>query len=267
MSAPEASQTGTDALVVSFQGPCAVVTINRPAKRNAMSLALWQAVPVVLAALQRDRAFRVVLLTGAGGNFSAGADISEFGAVRATPEQPGIYEAAVDARCDAIMHFTKPTIAVIEGFCLGGGCHLAMSCDFRFAGEGARFAIPAARVGIVYGVSGTQKLLALVGLSQARRILFSGAHFATDHALRIGLVDQQCADPMEAALQFCGELAENAPLSIQGAKKVLNGLALGTGALDPWEAEAWIRLATGSDDYREGRTSFLERRAPVFRGC
>lgn len=251
---------------VAIENRVAVVTLNRPERHNAMSLAMWQALPRRFAELDADPDVRGIILTGAGGNFSAGADISEFDKVRASVEQAIAYEVAVDDCCDAIAAVSKPTIAVINGYCMGGACHLAMSCDFRYAEPSATFAIPAARLSIVYGVSGTRKLLALVGVSQAKRILYSAGRFNASEGLRIGFVDEVAAGPMSAAQAFAERLADNAPLTIAGAKTLLNGLVSGMGALDPALADAVIERAVGSEDYREGRTAFVEKRKPVFQG-
>jgi enoyl-CoA hydratase/carnithine racemase len=232
-------------------------------------------------------------LTGAGEDFSAGADISEFGKVRATDKQVWDYEVAVDACCDAIANINKPTIAVIRGFCLGGGAHLAMSCDFRYASSNSKFGIPAARLSIIYGVKGTQKLLNLVGLVQAKKILFGSQRFGASEALKLGFIDHMTGstepvekltlfekllgkkkqsdqklsdDPMVAARTFAKLLASNAPLSISGAKYLLNGVAMGRGALDSDLAEELIAAAGKSNDYQEGRKAFAEKREPQFQG-
>jgi enoyl-CoA hydratase/carnithine racemase/carbon monoxide dehydrogenase subunit G len=244
----------------------AVVTLNRPSRRNAMSLAMWRDAAQIFNQLGQNPDVRAVILTGAGGNFCAGADISEFAEVRATVEQGTEYELSVDACCDAIAATPKPTIAVVNGFCIGGGCHLAMACDFRFAAPTATFGIPAARLSIVYGVGGTQKLLALVGLSNAKKILYSAKQFGADEALRIGLADRMDADPLAAAKGFAGVMAQNAPLTIAGTKVVLNGLAMGMGALDKAVGDQVIDRAVNSEDYRDARQAFVEKRRPVFKG-
>jgi enoyl-CoA hydratase/carnithine racemase len=172
----------------------------------------------------------------------------------------------VDASSDAIAAVPKPTIAAVSGYCLGGGCHLAMACDFRFADPSAVFGIPAARLSIVYGLRSTQRLFALVGLTQAKRILYTGEQFDAAHALRIGFADVEASDATEAAKNFASGLAENAPLSIQGAKFILNGLAMVNSALDPNAVQAAIDRAGDSEDYREGRRAFIEKRQPVFTG-
>lgn len=184
---------------VSNGTPVAVVTINRPGRRNAMTLAMWQEVARQFRALGEDDAVRAIILTGANGQFSVGADISEFDVVRADAAQSTAYEEAVDACSEAIASAPKPTIAAVSGFCLGGGCHLAMACDFRFAGRTATFGIPAARLSIVYGLRSTQRLYALVGLARAKRILFSAETFSATEAVRIGFADAEVDDPLEAA--------------------------------------------------------------------
>ena len=267
----------------------AVVTLNRPDNRNAMTYAMWRTVPAIFAALDRNPEVRAVILTGANADFCAGADIAEFAQVRDDVTQATAYEVAVDACCDAIAGISKPTIAVVRGYCLGGGAHLAMSCDFRYAAAEAVFGIPAARLAIIYGVRGTRKLLSLVGLPTAKRILFGAQHFPAAEALRIGFVDHVAAaasadsrswwqrlfggakqveagDPMVEARGFARSLVEHAPLSIAGAKELLNGMSMGTGALDLAHAEALIAAAAASDDYREGRAAFSEKRAPRFQG-
>ncbi|MBB6307908.1 enoyl-CoA hydratase-related protein [Xanthobacter tagetidis] len=244
----------------------ATVTLNRPQLRNPMTLAMWQGIARIFGELGADPEVRAIILTGAGGNFSVGADISEFGAVRHTVEQSVAYEVAVDASSDAIQAAGKPTIAVVEGYCLGGGCHLSMSCDFRFAGPSAMFGIPAARLSIIYGVRSTQRLLSLVGLTEAKRILFTADRIDAERAVRIGFAQDLAVDPMASALEFAGRIAQNAPLSVSGAKYILDGLAMGEGALDVAEAQRLIDAASSSDDYQEGRTAFAEKRPPRFMG-
>jgi enoyl-CoA hydratase/carnithine racemase len=253
-------------VVTTLDGGIAVVTLNRPQQRNAMTLAMWREVARVFGALGADPAVRAIILTGAGGNFSVGADISEFDRVRASAEQSAAYEVAVDASSDAIAAASKPTIAVVSGYCLGGGCHLVMACDFRFIDDSAVFGIPAARLSIVYGLRSTQRLLSLVGLTEAKRILFTAERFDSEQAMRNGFADVESADAMATATEFAGDLAHNAPLSIAGAKFMLNGLAMGAGELDPKAVQAVIDRAGDSEDYREGRRAFAEKRQPAFKG-
>jgi enoyl-CoA hydratase/carnithine racemase len=253
-------------LVVAVQDGVATVTLNRPQRRNAVTLAMWNGLGELFGRFATDDGVRAVILTGTGEHFCAGADISEFAAVRNSAESGHAYDHAVDVCSDAILHIAKPTIAAIRGFCIGGGSGLALACDFRFAAPSAVFAITAAKLSIVYGMRETQNLLALVGISNAKKILFSAERFDTDEASRIGFLDRIADDPIAAAHDFAALLARNAPLSIAGAKTILNGLAQGTGALEFSKAHEVIERAMLSEDYREGQRAFLEKRPPVFTG-
>lgn len=251
---------------VSIEDRIAVVTLNRPAERNSMTLAMWRGVADIFASLGKNPDVRAIILTGAGRNFSVGADVSEFAKVRSNGAESKAYEVAVDASSDAIAGAPKPVIAVLEGYCLGGGCHLSMACDFRYAYTDASIGVPAAKLSIVYSVRSTQRLLALVGLTNAKRILYSGDRYSAGEAERMGFVDRVCADPMADAREFVNKIAALAPLSIQGAKQILNGLSMGPGGLDEAAADAFIDYASDSEDYKEGRKAFAEKRPPVFLG-
>jgi enoyl-CoA hydratase/carnithine racemase len=254
----------TDILVEIDDG-VAVVTLNRPVQRNALTYAMWNGLAKIFDDLAHVPEIKAVVLTGAGADFTAGADIAEFGRIRDDADQARGYEVAVDLGCDAIARCPKAVIAACKGYTLGGGMHVAMSADFRFAADGAQFGIPAARLSIVYGVQATRKLLALVGLTEAKRILFGGHRFAAEHALSVGLIDRICGDPLAEALAYARELvAKSAPLTIGGAKYILNGHAIG--GFDPCEAGRRIDEAAASEDYREGRAAFAEKKAPTFRG-
>lgn len=245
-------------------GGILTLTLNRPQRRNAMTLAMWHELRRIAEEASADDRVRALILTGAGEHFCAGADISEFGSNRADPEQTRAYDEAVDNACAGLGAVPKPVIAAVRGFCLGGGTGIALGCDFRIASADAKFGIPAARLGVVYGLAETRNLLVTVGLPRAKRMLFTAERIEAEEARRIGLVDEIAADPLEAARRLAATMAANAPLSIAGAKAILNGLAAGT--LAPETAHALSARAATSEDYREGRTAFLEKRAPVFRG-
>ncbi len=251
---------------VKTENSIAVVTLNRPEIRNAMTLVMWQDIATIFGRLGQDADVRAIILTGAGGNFSVGADVSEFGKVRADLAQSAAYEVAVDASSDAIQNTPKPVIAVLEGYCLGGGCHLSMPCDFRFAHTDASIGIPAAKLSIVYGIRSTQRLFSLVGLTNAKRIMFTADRFSAQEAAQMGLVQQVSNDPMQDAKSLAAKIAGLAPLSVAGAKQILNGVAMGPGALDEKAAQAFIDQVSDSDDYKEGRKAFAEKRPPAFKG-
>jgi len=251
---------------ITRNGQIAIVTLNRAPQRNAVTLAMWKELAAIFTDFNADAGIRGVILTGAGGNFSVGADVSEFGTVRADAAQSKAYELAVDAASESIAAARMPVIAVLAGYCLGGGCHLAMACDFRFADAAAAIGIPAAKLSIVYGVRSTQRLMTLVGLTNAKRVLYSADRYTAAEAARMGLVDEVSADPMAEALQYAKRIAALAPLSIEGAKRILTGVAMGEGMLNVTEADAFIDRVSDSYDYKEGRRAFAEKRSPDFRG-
>jgi enoyl-CoA hydratase/carnithine racemase len=242
------------------------VILNRSAVKNAVTLAMWRELAVIFQALGSDRDVRGVVLKGAGKDFSVGADISEFEKIREDRHQASAYEVAVDGCSGAIAALGKPVVAAISGYCLGGGCHLALACDFRFGDRTATIGIPSARLSIVYGIHSVKRLLALTGVSNAKRILYSADRYPAAQAVSMGLIDELHDEPGEAAEKFLTQLAANAPLSISGAKFMLNGLSMGAGALDAATAQRLIDEASDSEDFREGRTAFAEKRPPRFRG-
>ena len=259
---------GVSDIIVARRSPeIAVVTIDRPARRNACNLAAWRDLARSFAELARAREVRLVILTGAAGHFSAGADISEFSHSRADEESGAAYERQVEACYAAIQALPQPSIAAIQGYCVGGGCALAMACDFRVALGNARLGIPAAKLGTIYSIRECQLLLSLVGLANAKRILFAGDLVDAAEAARMGLVDKVAdGDVVEAALAFAGSMVGNAPLSIAGAKLTLDALARGEIERNAAKIEALVRQAFESADYKEGAKAFMDKRRPHFVG-
>lgn len=266
MPMSEGSSRATEEIDIMIEERIARVVINRPERRNAMRLSMWRDMARAFEQLGADPKVRAVILTGAGSDFCVGADISEFQQVRADAIQSAAYEEAVDACSTAIASMPKPTIAALQGYCLGGGCHLAMACDFRVADETAIVGIPAARLSIVYGVRSSHRLLNLVGLVNAKRMLFSAQQFPAVQALDMGFLDQIHASALKGASELAAQMADNAPLSVAGAKFILDGLAGGMGALKEAAAQRLIDGASESRDYREAVAAFAERRKPVFSG-
>lgn len=253
-------------ILVTTRDSVAVVSLNRSAVRNAVTLGMWRELADIFSNLAQDDGVRAVVLTGSGADFCVGADVTEFDHIRENRDQSAAYEVSVDACSAAIANLPKPVIAAVSGYCLGGGCHLALACDFRFADATAKFGIPSAKLSIVYGVKSVQRLLAIAGIANAKRILYSAERYDAEHSRSMGLVDEICDDAVSTALSFASTLAGNAPLSIAGAKFMLNGLSLGDGALDVAAAQRMIDLAADSEDFREGRLAFAEKRTPRFRG-
>jgi len=255
-----------EGIEIDIVGRLATIKLARPAHRNAITLSMWRGLADVFQRLSNDSDVRAIVLTGEGVDFSVGADISEFAHVRADAQQAAEYERAVDACSEAIQSSRQPTIAALQGYCLGGACHLAMACDFRVGDRTAKIGIPAARLSIVYGVRSTQRLLAIVGLPSAKRILFSAENLLADEARRVGFLDRLSDSSVDEANVLAESMIDNAPLSIAGSKHILNQLAFGRGTIDLDAAEQLIAAAAQSDDYREGREAFAGKRKPNFRG-
>ena len=245
----------------------AVVTLNRPEKRNVVSLAMWRGLGEIYRDFARRSDVRVVILTGAGGHFCGGADISEFSKVRDTVEDARSYGEAGRGATQAIIDLPQPTIAAVHGYGVGGGCGLALACDLRVGDPTTQMGIPAARLSIVYGVLDCGLLLRAVGLSSAKLVLYSGRYFPLTDCRAMGLIDvvaEQGALPGARAL--AQELCTRAPLSQRGAKLVLEALDRGEAEQRAAEIAAVQEAAVNSEDYREARKAFAEKRPPVFKG-
>lgn len=258
----------TDKLIATVEHGIGWLTFNNPERRNAISLEMWAGLGDVLQAFQHDERVRVVVMKGAGGKaFASGADISEFGEKRANAEQRKQYGEVAEAGRAWLARLDKPLIAMIEGYCIGGGLAVSLSADVRFAAEGSTFGIPAAKLGLGYDYSGVAALARLVGPSSARDLLFSARFIDADEALRIGLVNFVVpAGELEARVRRYAEtVARNAPLTVRAAKAAAN-LYERYSRTDSSEVAALIDQCFNSDDYAEGRAAFAEKRLPQFKG-
>lgn len=253
---------------IERQGAIGGIVFDHPARRNAISVEMWRQIPAAAAKLAADDAVRVVVLRGAGNvAFVSGADISEFASHR-TGDATAAYDADSGRAFAALARLEKPVLALIHGFCIGGGVAIALTADLRYAAEGAVFGIPAARIGLGYSMAEVEALANAVGLSAAKEILFTARQFSVDEALRMGLVNAALPKTeLEAFVRETAEcIARNAPLTVRSVKRIVSELAKEPGVRDADAAAASVRACFESEDYREGMRAFLEKRRPHFRG-
>ncbi|MEV6693395.1 enoyl-CoA hydratase/isomerase family protein [Micromonospora sp. NPDC051196] len=242
-------------LAVEVSGAVATVVIRNPGRRNAMTLAMWRQLPVLLDHLEADPAVRALVLTGADGTFCAGADLADLNEQLST----GDASIAVAAE-ERLAAFAKPTVAAVRGACVGGGCQLAVACDLRIAADDARFGVPPARLGLVYPAPTTRRLARLVGPAAAKHLLFTSELIDAERALRIGLVDEVLpGDDLAARIdRLTATIVERSQLSVVAAKEIVDGWA------DDIRVGWWYGQVRVSGEAREGITAFHERRPPRF---
>lgn len=244
-------------------GAVARLRFARPAKKNAVTYDMWAAIPDIVAEVEADPAAKVLRLEGMGADFSAGADISEFGELRSSAEGAARYDAVVDAAVRALGSLTKPSIAVISGNCVGGGCQLAVACDFRFARPDARFGITPAKLGIVYDFHSTRSLVELVGPAHARYLLLSAQLVDAARAAELGLVNEVTDDLDRQVAEFVATLCSRSQTSVRGMNRIIGRIVDGQRETDA-EVERIRAEAIHGADYAEGVAAFLERRRPDF---
>jgi len=256
-------------ILSSTDGAVATLTFNNPERHNAISLEMWRDAGAVLESFMADSAVRVVILTGAGDKaFVSGADISKFESERATSEAVATYNAAGDRLQRILLDYPKPTIAAIRGYCMGGGVNIAVCCDLRIANPGARFAVPAAKLGVGYGFGSIRRLMDLTGPQFVYEMLLTARQFDAADALRIGLVNRVVPDgEMQSyVLDLAAAIASNAPLTLQAVKRSVREGLKDPNDRDVAVCEELVRRCFESEDYQEGRRAFMEKRKPVFKG-
>jgi enoyl-CoA hydratase len=261
--------TGTDMLLVDVADAVAVVTFNNPGKRNALSSEIRAALPGLLQALQADPDVRVVVLAGAGDKaFASGADISEFAERRTAPAARAEYDRVGEALVRSWHSLEKPLIAMIRGFCIGGGLFVALQADIRFASDDSQFGVPAARLGLGPGFAGVQAMMNLIGPAWTAEMLFSARRFSAPEALQMGLVNRvvPAASLRDQTMSLARGIAGNAPLTVAACKAAIREVDRSPGQRDMARVEAMIEACFRSDDYREGQRAFAEKRPPAFTG-
>ncbi|MHA1152435.1 MAG: enoyl-CoA hydratase [Alphaproteobacteria bacterium] len=259
----------TDRMIAEKNGAIGWMIFNNPRRHNAISLEMWEAIPKILDGFEANPEIRVIVTRGAGGKaFISGADISEFEELRASKDGVARYDRIADAATHRLQISPKPTLAMIRGYCIGGGVEIALACDLRFAAESARFGIPAAKLGLGYGHDGVEKLLAAVGPAATKEIFYTARQFTAAQALHMGLINRVLAeDELESAVrETCESIAANAPLTINAVKRTIAELTKARGGVDRGLCQALVDRCFESEDYVEGRAAFAEKRKPVFRG-
>lgn len=261
--------SGAEPTLTSYtEDGVAWIVIANEARMNALTSVMWAALPALVETAVADESVRAIVLRGAGTKaFSAGADISEFETARTGPAAVA-YDALNDAAFNALLHCHKPTIAMIHGFCLGGGLGLALTCDIRIADDASQYAIPAAKLGIGYNARWVKPILAAIPAAKAKELLFTGQRFRSADAEAMGLVSRlvEAGELEQTVKALTAEIAANAPLSVQAAKAIIDTLQRQPEGADMDRLAGFVAACFASEDYAEGRRAFLEKRKPVFKG-
>ena len=262
-------KTKTEKMLSRKDGRVGYVIFNNPERRNAVSLDMWARTTEILADFARDDEVRVVVLTGAGGKaFVSGADVSRFESERSSLDATRIYNQTVEKANASIYEFSKPTIAMIRGYCIGGGLGLAVCCDLRICSDNSKFAIPAAKLGLGYGYSGVKRLTDLVGPDFAKEIFYTARQFDAEEARLMGIVNRVVpeAELEDYVKSYADTIATNAPLTVKTAKYIVNEAVKDESKRDLARCRELVEQCFASNDYTEGRKAFMEKRKPAFTG-
>ena len=260
----------SDKLIVKKADGIGWMIFNNPEKLNAISLEMWEAALEAMADFSADAAVRVMVVTGAGGKaFASGADISKFKDERQEAEAVAHYQATTQQAYSALQAMAIPTIAMIRGYCIGGGTAAAVCCDMRVCTENSKFGVPAAKLGLGYGLNRAQPLVDLIGPAYAKEMFFTGRQFDAREAEKMGLVNRVVADDqLEASVdEMAQTIAGNAPLTVRCAKIVVGELLKDPDQRDVAATERAVAACFASSDYKEGQAAFMEKRKPKFIGA
>ena len=259
----------SDKMLKEKTGAIGWMTFNNPERHNAVSLDMWEAAASILADFAADGDVRVIVVTGAGGKaFVSGADISKFESERASADAIAHYDSVSGTAFTGLEESRKPTIAMIDGYCIGGGLAVAISCDIRICSAKSRFGIPAARLGLGYAFDGLRRLVGLVGPAFAKEIMFTASRFDSDRALATGLVNRVVVegDLKKTVTELAETIAGNAPLTVAAAKRIIGEIQKDADERDLELCRSLVEACFDSEDYVEGRTAFMEKRKPNFVG-
>lgn len=259
----------TEKMIAEKEGAIGWITFNNPARRNAVSMAMWTALGDIVRDYAADDAIRVIVLKGAGDKaFVSGADISEFEQSRSSPETTQAYRENSERANEVLRDVGKPTIAMIRGFCVGGGVSVALGCDLRIASDNSQFGVPAAKLGLGYEYDGVKRLVNVVGPAFAKEIFYTARLFSAAEALAMGLVNRVLPEAeLEAFIRTtAASIAANAPLTVGSIKTIVGEAVKDETARDMALCEQVVDRCFNSEDYVEGRTAFMEKRKPVFKG-
>lgn len=268
-TAAAAMENITDRLIVEKGDGIGSIRLNQPEKHNAISYEMWQGIARLMDDFETDDAVRVIVISGEGGRaFSAGADISQFEQKRGSADAIEVYNTAVKTAYQKLTSVPKPTIAKITGYCIGGGLATALCCDLRIASDDSKFGIPAARLGLGYGYDALRPLVGLVGPTNAKEILFTARKFDAQEAYDMGLVNRVLGrDALDAFVDdYTATIAGNAPLTIKACKQIIAEISKDPADRDVAYCQQLVDECYASADYKEGRTAFMEKRKPEFRG-
>jgi len=259
----------SERLLIEKQGPVGWLTFNNPARRNAISIDMWEAIPRALDRFERDAGIRAIVLKGEGDKaFVSGADVSQYEKQRSSAEGVRYYEEIADRVQQRLQDCDKVIIAMIRGYCLGAGVNIALCCDLRLAAEDARFGVPAAKIGLGYRASSLKNLVDTVGPAYAREVLLTGRQFSAAEARTMGLVHRVApvAGLESLVIETCAMISDNAPLTIRACKRIVRELTKSGSEFDAQACAALVKQCFDSQDYVEGRRAFMEKRKPVFQG-